>query len=139
MPEIVVQEGIVIPESAIETKAARSGGPGGQNVNKVASKIQMWIDLNQITGLRPEQLFRVKEFLKSRLDADGRMTIASQDTRSQWRNREDVAAKVAELIRAALVPPKFRRKTKPTYASKLRKIEEKRHRQKQRDNRRIED
>src|SRR5882672_10052674 len=125
MADIVVQEGIVIPESAIETKAARAGGPGGQNVNKVASKIQMWIDLNQITGLRPEQLFRVKEFLKSRLDSDGRLLIASQDTRSQWRNREDVAAKVVELIRAALVPPKFRRKTKPTCASKLRKIEEK--------------
>lgn len=139
MSGIQVQDGVLIPESAIETKAARSGGPGGQNVNKLATKIQMWVDLNQITGLRPEQLFRVKEFLKSRLDHDGRLLVASQDTRSQWRNREDVADKVAELIRAALVVPKFRRKTKPTYASKQRKIEEKRHQQKLKDNRRIED
>jgi len=139
MSGIQVQDGVFIPESAIETKAARSGGPGGQNVNKVASKIQMRIDLNQITGLRPDQLARVKEFLKSRLDAEGRLLVDSQDTRSQWRNREDVAQKVAELIRAGLVVPKYRHRTKPTYASKLRKIEEKRHRQKLRDNRRIED
>jgi len=139
MPDILIQDGVTVPESAIETKAVRASGPGGQNVNKVSSKIQMWVDLGQIVGLRPEQLARVREFLKSRLDHDGRLLVASQDTRSQLRNRDDVAAKVAELIRAALVVPKFRKKTKPTWSSKQRRIDEKRHRSKRIEQRHIDD
>ena len=71
---------------------------------------------------------RVREFLKSRLDADGRLFVMSQETRDQARNREDCAAKIADLIRAALVRPKVRRRTRPTRASKERRIEAKRHR-----------
>ncbi len=139
MPAIVVNERVVVPESAVEAKAVRSGGPGGQNVNKVASKIQMWIDLAQITGLEEGELWRLREFLKSRLDGDGRLLVMSQETRDQARNREDCAAKAAELIRAALVRPKHRRRTRPTHASKLRRVEQKRHRSEKLRDRRVDD
>jgi ribosome-associated protein len=81
----------------------------------------------------------VREFLKSRLDADGRLLVMSQETRDQMRNREDCAAKAAQLIRAALVRPKVRRPTRPTRASKQRRVEAKRHRSDQLRDRRIDD
>jgi len=139
MPAIIVNERITVPESAIVTQAARSGGPGGQNVNKLATKIQMWIDLGQIQGLFPDELPRMREFLKSRLDGDGRLLVMSQLTRDQARNREDCAAKAADLLRASIVRPKIRRKTKPTWSSKQRRVEQKRHRSDQIRDRRVDD
>ena len=127
MPDIPVNDRVVVPDAAIETKAVRASGPGGQNVNKLATKIQMRVDLDRILGLMGDDLFRVREFLKSRLDAEGRLLVMSQDTRDQARNREDCASKVADLLRAALVRPKVRRRTRPTRASKERRIEAKRH------------
>jgi ribosome-associated protein len=139
MADIIVNDRITVPDAAIETRAVRSSGPGGQNVNKTASKIQMWIDLGRITGFMPDELPRVREFLKSRLDADGRLLVMSQETRDQMRNREDCAAKAAQLIRAALIRPKVRRPTRPTRASKERRVEAKRHRAGQLRDRRIDD
>src|SRR5258706_14362807 len=127
MPDIPVKDRVVVPDSAVETKAVRASGPGGQNVNKLATKIQMRIDLDRIAGLYPDDLVRVRAFLKSRLDADGRLLVMSQETRDQARNREDCASKVADLLRAALFRPKVRRRTRPTRASKERRIEAKRH------------
>ncbi|HVE43334.1 MAG TPA: alternative ribosome rescue aminoacyl-tRNA hydrolase ArfB [Planctomycetota bacterium] len=127
MTDIRVNDRVVVPEAAIETKAVRASGPGGQNVNKLATKIQMRIDLDRILGFEVDDLARVRGFLKSRLDAEGRLLVMSQETRDQARNREDCAAKVAELLRAALFRPKLRRRTKPTRASKERRVEAKRH------------
>jgi len=127
MTDIRVNDRVVVPEAAIETKAVRASGPGGQNVNKLATKIQMRIDLDRILGFEVDDLARVRGFLKSRLDAEGRLLVMSQETRDQARNREDCAAKVAELLRAALFRPKPRRRTKPTRASKERRVEAKRH------------
>ena len=127
MPDIPVNDRVVVPDAAVETKAVRASGPGGQNVNKLATKIQMRIDLDRVVGLGGDDLSRVRVFLKSRLDADGRLLVMSQETRDQARNREDCASKVADLLRAALVRPKLRRRTKPTRASKERRIEAKRH------------
>jgi ribosome-associated protein len=128
MPDIPVNDRVTVPDAAVETKAVRASGPGGQNVNKVSSKIQMRIDLARIAGLEGDEPARVRAFLKSRLDADGRLLVMSQETRDQARNREDCASKVADLLRAALVRPKVRRRTRPTRASKERRIEAKRHR-----------
>jgi len=139
MPDIRVNDLITIPETAVETKAVRASGPGGQNVNKLATKIQMRIDLDRIPGLQGDDLFRVREFLKSRLDAEGRLLVMSQETRDQARNREDCAQKAAELLRAALFRPKVRRRTRPTHASKQRRIEAKRHQADRLRNRAIED
>jgi ribosome-associated protein len=139
MPEIRVNDRIVVPEAAIETKAVRSSGPGGQNVNKLNTKIQMWIRLDQIVGFVGDEPARVREFLKSRLDADGRLLVMSQETRDQTRNREDCAAKAAALLRAALFRPKVRRATRPTRASKERRVEAKRRQADRLRNRRVDD
>ncbi len=138
MPDIRVNDRVTVPEAAIETKASRSSGPGGQNVNKLATRIQMWVELGRVVGLDAD-LPRVREFLTSRLDGDGRLLVSSQATRDQARNREDCAAKVASLIRAALVRPKARRPTKPTKASRQRRVEAKRRRAERLRDRRIED
>lgn len=135
---IVVNDRLTVPESAIEVRAVRASGPGGQHVNKTASKIQMRVDLGGL-GLEPEVLARVRDFLRSRLDADGRLLVASQATRDQSRNIEDAAARVAELFRAALVPPKVRKRTKPSRAAKERRREEKRRRSERLRQRRVDD
>ena len=139
MPAIQVNERVSVPESAVETKASRASGPGGQNVNKLATRIQMWVDLAGIVGLAGDEPARVREFLKSRLDADGRLLVSSQETREQARNRDDCERKVVELLRAALVRPKVRRRSKPTYASKLRRIESKRRQSDRLRDRRVDD
>jgi ribosome-associated protein len=136
---IRVNERVEIPEDAVETKAVRSGGPGGQNVNKVASKIQMRVDLARLRGLFAGELERLRAFLASRLDAEGRLLIASQETRDQAVNREDCAEKAVALIRAGLQRPKFRRPTGPTRASRLRRVEAKRHVSQRLRDRRIEE
>ena len=139
MSDIRVNDRVVVPEAAVETKAVRASGPGGQNVNKLATKIQMRVDLGLILGFEGDDLARVRTFLASRLDADGRLLVMSQETRDQARNREDCAAKVAELIRAALFRPKARRRTKPTFASKQRRVEEKRRRSERLRQRHVDD
>ncbi|HEX7901899.1 MAG TPA: alternative ribosome rescue aminoacyl-tRNA hydrolase ArfB [Planctomycetota bacterium] len=139
MPAIQVNERVSIPESAVETKASRASGPGGQNVNKLATRIQMWVDLAQVVGLSFDDAARVREFLKSRLDADGRLYVVSQETREQARNRDDCQRKVVELIRAGLHRPKVRRRSKPTYSSKLKRIEGKRHQSERLRDRRVDD
>ena len=135
---IVVNERVVVPDAAIETQAVRASGPGGQNVNKLATKIQMRIDLSRITGLFPDELPRVRGFLASRLDGEGRLFVSCQETRDQARNRDLCARKAAELLRASLRRPKVSRRTRPTRASKERRLEEKRHRSDRLRDRRIE-
>jgi len=139
MSDIRVNDRVVVPESALETKAVRASGPGGQNVNKLATKIQMRVDLDRILGFVGDDLARVREFLKSRLDGEGRLFVMSQETRDQARNREDCAAKVADLLRAALFRQKVRRRTRPTRASKERRFEEKRHRSERLRQRHVDD
>jgi ribosome-associated protein len=139
MGDIRVNERVWVPEAAVETKAVRSSGPGGQNVNKLATRVQMRVDLGRVAGLAEGELPRVREALKSRLDAEGRLLVASQLTRDQARNREDCAAKVALILRAALVRPKVRRPTRPTRASMERRIELKRRRAGRLRDRRVEE
>ena len=139
MSDIRVNDRVLVPEAAVETKAVRASGPGGQNVNKLATKIQMRVDLGLILGFEGDDLARVRTFLASRLDAEGRLLVMSQETRDQARNREDCAAKVRELIRAALFRPKMRRRTRPTRASKERRVEEKRRRSERLRQRHVDD
>jgi len=132
-----VTERISIPPAAVETRAVRASGPGGQHVNKVSSKIQMWIDLGLVTGLTGEELLRVRGALQPRLDDRGRLLVSSQETRDQRRNLEDCLEKATELIRAAMFRPKVRRPTKPTHASKERRWEAKKHHAKKLGDRRV--
>lgn len=122
---IEVAEGVSVPAKAIQTKAVRSGGPGGQNVNKVASKVELRIDLDRIVGLDEGALQRLKHAVRNQLDAEGAWIIVSALTRDQIKNLEDARDKVARAIEKSLHVPKHRTPTRPTRASQNRRVDAK--------------
>ena len=125
---IVVTDAVRVPAWAIAVHASRSSGPGGQNVNKVATKIDLRVDLHAIEGLTEPARERLRRLAASRLDADGRLVVMSQATRSQAENLEDARAKVRALIESALVRPKSRRPTRPTAGAREARISGKKRR-----------
>lgn len=123
-----VQLGLEIPEGELEFVASRSGGPGGQNVNKVSSRVTLRFDVDRSTSLDEAQRARIRRRLASRINKEGVLQVSSQRTRSQDLNREDVIARFAELLRAALREDKARIRTKATRVSKEERLREKRKR-----------
>ena len=122
---IQVTTTVRVPGEAIRFKAVRAGGAGGQNVNKVSSKVELRIDPAAIEGLPEDALARLRLAQRNRLDAEGLWIVVSDRTRDQLKNLEDAREKAAEAIRAALVRPVARRATRPTRASKERRLEAK--------------
>ena len=110
---IRIAKGILVPEGGIEWRATRSSGPGGQNVNKVASKVELRVRLESVSGLSAPARARLAAFAAGRLDADGRLLVTSQRTRDQLRNLEDARDKVKKLIERSLKAPRPRRLTHP--------------------------
>lgn len=121
-----VAPGVWIPEAALSFRAVRASGPGGQNVNKVASKVELRVDLGLVEGLDGAARERLAERASARLDAEGRLVVTSQRTRDQGRNLEDARSKLRTLVARALVPPKPRRATRPTAGSREARLRSKR-------------
>jgi ribosome-associated protein len=125
---LFVRAGVVVPAEAFEMRAVRARGPGGQNVNKVASKVELRVDMTRIVGLDAEARTRLRALARSLLDAEGRLRVTSQRTRDQKRNLDDARDKLRALVLRALERPLKRRDTRPTRASVERRLRDKKRR-----------
>jgi ribosome-associated protein len=125
---IVVSDSVRVPARALTVRAVRASGPGGQNVNKVATKIDLRVDLDAIEGLSDGARARLRALAASRLDADGRLVMTSQAERTQAGNLEDARDKVRRLVRAALVRPRLRVATRTPAGAAERRLDVKRRR-----------
>jgi ribosome-associated protein len=123
-----VSEDVAIPRWELEYRASRAGGAGGQHVNTSSTRIELLWNVTRSVALDDERRARVAARLATRMDGEGWLRIVSSARRSQQQNREAADARLAELVRAALVVPKRRRPTRPTRASKEKRIQEKKKR-----------
>jgi ribosome-associated protein len=123
---LVISRALTIPAQELRWTSVRSSGPGGQNVNKVASKVELRFDFARSSVLRDDTKARLRALASGRLDSNGQILIVSQATRDRQRNLEDARAKLAELVLLACQRPKSRRKTRPSRASTENRLQEKR-------------
>jgi ribosome-associated protein len=122
---LVVSPAITIPGADLRWTAVRSSGPGGQNVNKVSSKIELRFDLVGCTAIDGYTKARLRSLARSKLDSEGRLVVVSQASRDRQRNLEDAREKLRELIARACQRPKARRATRPSFSSVRARLEQK--------------
>jgi ribosome-associated protein len=122
---VIVTPTVTLPGKDLSWTAVRASGPGGQNVNKVSSKIELRFDLAATLALDPATKARLRAAAASRLDAEGKLLITSQASRDQRQNLEDAREKLRSLVLAALVRPKKRRPTKPSRGATQRRLDDK--------------
>jgi ribosome-associated protein len=127
---VLIAPGIEIPERDLEIRFVRASGPGGQNVNKVASAVQLRFDLAGTSALDERVKARLRGLAGQRLNDDGSVLIIARRHRTQEQNRRDAFERLADLVRRASIEPRTRRATRPTRAAKERRLEHKRGRKK---------
>lgn len=123
-----VQDGLTIPEDELRAEAVRAGGPGGQNVNKVATKVVLRWSVTGSRALSEAQRARLLERLAHRLTRAGEIVLHASSTRQQSRNLEEARARLAALVAGALKVERTRKPTRPTRGSKRRRLDSKRRR-----------
>ena len=126
--DLKVIPGVVIPHWELVFSASRSSGPGGQHANKTSSRITLHWSVESTTALSDQQRWRVKKNLASRLTDDGVLQLHVEDSRSQHRNKDLACERLVEMLKKALFVPKKRRVTKPSKASKKRRVDAKKAR-----------
>jgi len=119
--------GIIVPAALLRAETSRSGGPGGQNVNKLETRVTIAVDVDALP-LPDDRKQRIRERLAGRINRQGTLRVTSQAERSQLANRDRALARMEELLRDALAEAKPRRRTKATRASKEKRLEEKKKR-----------
>jgi ribosome-associated protein len=119
---LVINDKLTLPGHDLEWTAVRASGPGGQNVNKVSSKIELSFDFEDSVALTEPVKSRLRVLAKNTLDGEGRVAVTSQKTRDQAKNLADARDKLKEIVLKALVVPKTRKATKPTKGSKVRRL-----------------
>lgn len=122
---LVVRPGLTIPSEALSVQFSRSSGPGGQNVNKVASKAEVRLDPSLVPAFSTEVRGRLRHLAGRRRDAEGRVVLVSQRTRDQGRNLEDALGRLKALLLRALERPRRRAWSMPTAASQERRLRKK--------------
>lgn len=125
---LVVNDDLFIPRSELTYRATRAGGPGGQHVNTSSTRVELVWDVAGTTSLSETQRKRIMSKLGNRISQEGLLQLSDASTRSQHRNREAVTARLTELLAEALVVPKRRKKTRPSRASKERRLKAKKRR-----------
>jgi ribosome-associated protein len=119
---LVINDKVTLPAHDLDWSAVRASGPGGQNVNKVASKVELTFDFETTVALPDPVKLRLRQLAKNQLDAEGRVLVKSEKTRDQAKNLADARSKLRDMILKALVIPKTRKATKPTKASKVKRV-----------------
>ena len=128
MSMIAIAGGLAIDENEIQETFIRASGPGGQNVNKLSSAVQLRFDVRRSPSLPEDVRERLMRLAGRRLNQDGVLVITAQRHRTQERNRQDALERFIELVQQAAIRPIYRRPTRPTAASRRRRLEEKGHR-----------